>query len=360
MTIQFIEESTLTAMADAIRAGTDKADTIKPSAMSKEIAKIKDYSNSREGKYVWSVQSGDGTTVDANAETKYVASNDTATYPIDGWIDTDYFKLVKKPETIVNGVKIVEWNNGTDEEICNMVAAADEGKINLADYWAVGDTRTVQLSAIAATYVNYLNPGVRESHDAQPVELVLMHAGGYDLNAAVASGRSKCSFVVGMKDALATMGYMNSSDRNEGSWDGCRRRTWCNSVFKNAIPSTLLPIFKQFKTITAETYDGTTLKTSVDWFALPAAKEIFGGTASSAGTATNFSNLIEFNALFQFDWYKTAANRVKKLGMTGSKTMSWERSPFYRGSSSFCIFYNGGTDVSGASSDRALSPFGCI
>ena len=361
MTIQFIEESTLTAMADAIRVGTDKTDTIKPSAMSKEIAKIKDYSNSREGKYVWSVQSGNGTTVDANAETKYVASNDTATYPIDGWIDTDYFKLVKKPETIVNGVKIVEWNNGTDEEICNMVAAADEGKINLADYWAVGNARTVQLSAIAATYVNTLNPGVRESHDAQPVELVLMHTGGYDLNAAVASGRTKCSFIVGMKDALVNDGYMNRNSTNKGSWDRCNRRTWCNSAFKNAIPSTLLPIFKQFKTITADTYHiEPELKTSVDWFALPAAKEVFGGSATSSGIDTSFSVLIEFNALFQFDWYKTAANRVKKLGMTGSKTMSWERSPFYRGSSSFCIFYNGGTDVSGASSDRAISPFGCI
>lgn len=354
MTIQFIEESTLTAMADAIRAGTGKVDTMKPSIMAKEIAKIKDYSNSREGKYVWSVQSGDGTTVDANAETKYVANNDTAVYPLDGWIDNNYFKLVKKPETIVNGVKIVEWNNGTDTEICDMVTAADQGKINLADYWAVGDIRQVQLSAMAAT-------GVRESHDAQTVELVLMHAGGYDLNAAVASGRTKCSFIVGMKDALATSGYMNSSDDNRGSWDGCKRRTWCNNVFKNAIPSTLLPIFKQFKTITADTYNGSTLKTSVDWFALPAAKEIFGGSATSSGTETSFSDLLEFNALFQFDWYKTAANRVKKLGMTGSKTQVWERSPYYKGYSAFCIVYpNGGTDVSGAYSDRALSPFGCI
>lgn len=355
MAIQFIEESTLTAMADAIRAGTGKTGTMKPSAMAKEIAKIKDYSNSREGKYVWSVQSGDGTTVDANSETKYVASNDTATYPIDGWIDNDYFKLVKKPETIVNGVKIVEWNNGTDEEICNMVAAADDGKINLADYWAVGDIRQVQLSAIAAT-------GVRESHDAQPVELVLMHAGGYDLNAAVANGRTKCSFVVGMKDALANTGYMNSGNNNEGSWNGCKRRTWCNGVFKNAIPSTILPIFKQFKTITADTsYAQPELKTSVDWFALPAAKEIFGGSATSSGVETSFSCLIEFNALFQFDWYKTAVNRVKKLGMTGSNSTAWERSPFYKGSSSFCVVYpNGSTDVSGAYSDRAISPFGCI
>ena len=362
MTIQFIEESTLTAMADAIRAATGTTGTMKPHAISKGIAAIKDYSNSREGKYVWSVQSGNGTTVDANAETKYVASNDTATYPIDGWIDTDYFKLVKKPETIVNGVKIVEWNNGTDEEICNMVAAADEGKINLADYWAVGNTRTVQLSAIAATYVNYLNPGVRESHDAQPVELVLMHAGGYDLNAAVASGRTKCSFVVGMKDALVNDGYMNYKGTNEGSWDGCKRRTWCNSAFKNAIPSTLLPIFKQFKTITADTdHIQAELKTSVDWFAFPAAKEIFGGSATSSGVDTSFSDLIEFNALFQFDWYKTAANRVKKHGVTGSKTMSWERSPYYKGSSSFCFVNpDGSTDITEANRDRAISPFGCI
>lgn len=362
MTIQFIEESTLTAMADAIRIGTGKEDTMKPSAMAKEIAKIKDYSKSREGKYVWSVQSGDGTTVDANTETKYVASNDTALYPLDGWIDNNYFKLVKKPETIVNGVKIVEWNKGTDEEICNMVAAADEGKINLADYWAVGDIRTVQLSAIAATYVNPLNPGVRESHDAQPVELVLMHTGGYDLNAAVASGRTKCSFVVGMKDALVNNGYMNHNNKNEGSWDMCNRRTWCNSAFKNAIPSTLLPIFKQFKTITADTlHTQAELKTSVDWFALPAAKEIFGGSATSSGVDTSFSDLIEFNALFQFDWYKTAVNRVKKHGMTGSKTMSWDRSPYYKGSSAFCIVNpDGSAEVADAYSDRAISPFGCI
>ena len=347
MTIQFIEESTLTAMADAIRAGTGKTGMMKPSDMPTEIAAIKTYS--RDGTYVWSMKSGDGTTVDTNAETKYVANNDENAYPKDGWIDNNYFKLVKKPDA-----KIVTWAGGTDEEICAMVAAADDGDINLADYWSVGDVRQVQLSAMVAS-------GVGESHAAQTVELVLMHVGGYDLNSAVASGRTKCSFVVGMKDALATKGYMNSTNNNSGSWDGCARRTWCNSVFKNAIPSTLLPIFKQFKTITAENYNGTTLKTSVDWFALAAAKEIFGGSATSAGSATNYSNLTEFNALFQFDWYKTADNRIKKLGMTGSAANAWERSPIYSYSDSFCGVNSGGSAGSyGASNSRALSPFGCI
>ena len=160
-------------------------------------------------------------------------------------------------------VKIVSWAGGTDEEIVKMVQLADQGIINLSDYWAVGDTRTVQLSAMSAT-------GVGESHEAQEVDLVLMHAGGYTLNAAVASGRTECSFVVGQKDSLATAGYMNSSDTNSGSWNGSARRTWCNEVYKNALPNTLLPIFKQFKTITAETYNGSTNQESADYFALPA------------------------------------------------------------------------------------------
>ena len=350
MTMQFIEESTLTAMADAIRAATGKTATMKPSTMPTEVATIKDYSNSREGKYVWSVQSGDGTTVDANAETKYVASNDRTAYPIDGWVDNDYFKLVKEPEIIVNGVKIVDWNNGTDAEICTMVAAADQGKINLSDYWAVGDIRTVNLSAMAAT-------GVGESHDAQTVELVLMHAGGYDLNSAVASGRSKCSFVVGMKDCLAEKGYI-TPNKNTGSWDGCIRRTWCNNVFKNAIPSTLLPIFKQFKTITAETYNGTTLKTSVDWFALAAEKEIFGSKGECANDIEKTSADI-----FQFDWYKTSSNRFKIYGIAGSDADWWERSPGVLGSASFyfCIVRNNGWAMAqDQSKSYGLAPFGCI
>ena len=246
----------------------------------------------------------------------------------------------------VKSFKIVTWAGGTDEEIVAMVAAADRGEINLSDYWAVGDTRTVQLSAMSAT-------GVGESHAAQKVDLVLMHAGGYELNAAVASGRTKCSFVVGLKDSLAEAGYMNSSNTNGGSWNGSARRTWCNNVFRNAIPSTLRAIFKQFKTVTAQTYNGSTNQTSVDYFALPAEREIFD--------ARNYCNQTYYNALFQFDYYKTASNRVKKLGKTGSASIWWERSPCYSGATLFCFVSRGGVaDIGGASGTYGLAPFGCI
>ncbi len=247
--------------------------------------------------------------------------------------------------TVVS-VKIVTWAGGTDKEIVAMVEAADQGVINLSDYWAVGDIRTVQLSAMSAT-------GVGESHAAQQVDLVLMHAGGYDLNAAVASGRTKCSFVVGLKDSLAEGGYMNSSHTNIGSWNGSARRTWCNNVFRNAIPSTLRAIFKQFKTVTAQTHNGSTNQTSVDYFALPAEREIFD--------ARNYCNQTEYNALFQFDYYKTASNRVKKLGKTGTADIWWERSPYYNNSYRFCRVYSDGTaNRNDASNRHGLAPFGCI
>ena len=278
---------------------------------------------------------------------EYVVSDNPNKYPNGGEQGGYYYELYGKPKP---PLKIVTWADGTDEEIVAMVEAADKGEINLSDYWAVGDIRTVQLSAMSAT-------GVGESHSTQTVELVLMHAGGYEL----ADG-STCNFIVGQKDALATYGYMNSTSTNSGSWDGCARRTWCNEVYKNAIPESLRSIFKQFKTITAETYNGTTLKTSLDYFALPAAKEIFGGTATSAGSSsTSYSNLTEFNALFQFEWYKTSSNRIKKKGTGGSSAFWWERSPNYNVSS---VFGRVNTDGTAANNDAGsacgLAPFGCI
>lgn len=238
------------------------------------------------------------------------------------------------------GSKIVTWANGTDEEIAAMIAAADAGQIDLGDYWAVNDERTVSLSAMAAT-------GVGETHAAQYVTFVLMHKGLYkDAN------DKTVNFVVGLKDSLNENGYMNSADTNAGSWESSARRTWCNSIFKNAIPASLRGIFKQFKTVTASENNSDTLKTSLDYFALFAEKEVFG--------TNTFSRAAEANALTQIDYYKVTANRVKKVN--GSANYWWERSPYSDSSYFFCgVNINGTADAYGASNTtRSLAPFGCI
>ena len=244
----------------------------------------------------------------------------------------------------------VTWASGTDEQIVAMVADADAGLINLADYWTVGDERQVTLSAMDAT-------GVGESHVQQTVTLVLMNAGGKTLAEATPSGRTECSFIVGIKNGLANgttgePGYMNSSNTTDGGWNGCARRTWCNNVFRNAIPDTLRPIFKQHLNVTANG-SGSTTTTSTDYFALPAEKEVFG--SSSHGNSTAEASLT------QFEYYTTSANRIKKKGDSGSASYWWLRTVARGSSTNFCYVTSVG-NISGyrASDTDLLAPFGCI
>lgn len=237
-----------------------------------------------------------------------------------------------------SALEIVSWASGTDEQIAAMVAAADAGHIDLSDYWSEGDTRTVSLSSMSAT-------GVGESHAAQSVQFVLSDPGHFTL----ASGKP-CNFVVNMKGCLKEYGYMNSSNTNSGGWNGCARRTWCNNVFRNAIPSGLRPAFKQFKT-KAATGTGTASTTSTDWFALPSEMEVFGRVTYANHSAESWNT--------QLNYYKTSSNRVKKVN--GSAVWWWGRSPFSSGSNAFFVVDGGGSaGVDYASGGDGLSPFGCI
>ena len=238
------------------------------------------------------------------------------------------------------GPKIVSWADGTDEEVAAMVAAADAGQIDLSDYWKAGDTRTVHLSAMAAT-------GVGESHAAQNVQLVLTDPGHYTL----ANGKA-CSFVVLQKDILSEYGYMNSSSTNSGGWNSCQRRTWCNNVYRNAIPASLRGIFKQFKVRTANG-SGSGVTESTDWFSLFSEKEVFGSTTYANSSAESQNT--------QLNWFKTSSNRIKKNGMNGSEYSWWERSPNSGRSGHFCsVTYYGYADWYYANYSSGLAPFGCI
>lgn len=253
----------------------------------------------------------------------------------------------KKYNHIDANVDIVPWAYGTDDQIVAMVNAADNGLINLSDFWSVGDERKVTLSAMTAT-------GVDESHAKQTVTFVLMNAGGKTLARATPSGRTKCSFIVGLKNGLAEEGYMNSSNTVNGGWNGCARRTWCNNVFRNAIPSTLRGIFKQHLNKTANG-NGSTISTSTDYFALPAEKEVFGRNSSANSTAEA--------SLRQFEYYKDEKYLSKKPGDDNvfSVLSWWERSPSNISSNSFCyVMLGSNANSSSASEANLLAPFGCI
>ena len=239
-----------------------------------------------------------------------------------------------------SGPKIVSWSDGTDEQIAAMVAAADAGKINLSDYWHEGDTRTVSLSSMPAT-------GVGESHAAQSVQFVLSDPGHFTL----ANGK-KCNFVVLQKHCLKETGAMNSQSTNSGGWNSCQRRTWCNNVYRNAIPASLRGIFKQFKVRTANG-SGSGVTESTDWFSLFSEKEVFGSTTYANSSAESQNT--------QLNWFKTSSNRIKKNGMNGSAGHWWERSPYSGSSDGFCrVTSSGAADGWSADGTLGLAPFGCI
>lgn len=163
-----------------------------------------------------------------------------------------------------------------------------------------------------------------------------------------------CHFVVGVKNCLGTYGYMNSTAINTGSWSSSARRAWCNSGFRQALPSALRGTFKQFKVTTATEYDASTTTDTNDYFALFAEKEIFG--------YATYSNTTEANTLSSITWYGTSSNRIKKQGDSGSAYSWWERSPFASNANRFCYVSGNGGSASAniANSAYGLSPFGCL
>lgn len=239
-------------------------------------------------------------------------------------------------------VKIVPFATGTDEEIAAMVAAHYADKIRLSDYWKVGDTRTVSLSAMSAT-------GVGESHRAQTVQFVIGDFNHDELTTPI-NGHTKAAVTLLQKDCLMDAsnasnpvngggntenGYMNSSATNAGGWKNCARRAWCNNVFFAALPSTwqsMVKIVNKKSGTGGGSSSGTEI--TADKIFLAAEIEIFGSRKYSVdGEGT------------QYQYYKNATANKYKMPKWGSSNVSnvyWERSPHSGDTSIFCAVGNGG------------------
>lgn len=260
------------------------------------------------------------------------------------WQQTDTGRVFTTSFSIeVLPVKIVTWADGTDEEIANMLEAHYNGDIDIHDYWTVGESRQIDIGAIAATsdFTDY--------YEAQSINMVLVNSGGKELVDPI-NGKTECAFVLGMDSILAGVGgrlaLMNPTNTNTGGWDDCKRRAWCNTNFRNAVDDDIRGIFKKIVNTTADGNSDTTVD-SEDYFFLAAEKEVHG-------VNTNASSNAELE-LSQFKYFETSANKYR--------TSSWfNRSP-HKGNTGW-VLVNGSTGASGSSDDitnyYALVLFGAI
>lgn len=236
--------------------------------------------------------------------------------------------------------KIVTFADGTDEEIAAMIDAHYNNKLNIADYWAVGDKRKVNLSAMSAT-------GVGESHRAQVVEFAIAGFDHDDLTTAI-NGHTKAAVTLTQVDCLMDAecavgtkygenntenGYMNSSKTNVGGWKSCARRIWCNNTYYNALPSEFRKMVKEVNKKTSAGKTSSNIAITADKIFLLSEIEIFGNKSYSvSGEGT------------QYAYYKTTANRYKmpKWSSSTASSIYWERSPCQTWESNFCLVVYGG------------------
>ena len=206
------------------------------------------------------------------------------------------------------GPKIVSWSTGTDAEIVALIAAADLGDVDLYEDagWRVGDERTIHLSAMSA-----MSP-LADSYEAQDIDMVLMSRNHFTLVTPKASGKTTCDFVVGQKKVLSAnytsrKTAMNGTRVTTGGWNSCARKTWCDTTYKNAFPSSIIPIFKQFYAPYNQAYNSSTLSNSTGYFALYGVVEVLGASGKNVRCCQG-----EQNETSQFEYFSLSASNQKQ------------------------------------------------
>ena len=256
-------------------------------------------------------------------------------------------------------LKIVTFADGTDEEIAAMMQAHYDNKINISDYWAVGDKRSVNLSAMSATYVG-------ESHRAQTIEFAIADFGKDELSTPI-NGHTMAAMTLTQANCLmdatsasnsnngsndTERGYMNSTNTNVGGWKDCARRKWCNEVYYNALPSVFRSMVKEVNKKTSAGNQSSTINTTKDKAFLLSESEIYGSTTySKPGEGS------------QYEYYKTTANRYKLPKWSSDRVshIYWDRSPCGSNSSYFCrVRNNGNANCDNASISYGFAPCLCI
>lgn len=257
-------------------------------------------------------------------------------------------------------LKIVAFADGTDAEIEKMIEAHYAGKINISDYWAVGDKRTIHHNAMDAT-------GVSESHRANDYAYVIIGIEHDDLVTAI-NGKTKAAITIQTERMLYLdttteyntsynvsheCGYINGSSTNSGGWEGCTRRTWCNNVYKKCLPTYIQNMMKQVKKLTSVGSRSSTIKVSNDYAFLPSEIEVFGSIKYSfAGEGE------------QYQYFKNAtANRYKKPYFSSNFVSGryWERSPYSSSGNKFChVDMDGESYYSDVSYALGVAPCLCI
>ena len=254
------------------------------------------------------------------------------------------YKLMTQayPTKVVEGVEIVPFTWGTDEQIAAMIAAAHDGKIDLqADGgWRVGDGRLISVGAWTG--------GGSAAHAAQDILAVISSFEDYN--------GCGCVMQLDFAEVFADSQRYNATNTNVGGYGESEMYTTSLPALAAAFPAWLRTLMKTF-TVLASAGNKSTEIVSVpnNLLALRSEVEVFGAVTYSAPGEGE-----------QIKYYRDIANATIKtngMGETSSyRKYWWLRSPATNYATSACYVKTDGTAgyATAGGAGTCVSPFCCV
>lgn len=251
----------------------------------------------------------------------------------------DYTIQTVPATRIKNGINLVSFTYGTDEEICAMIDGARQGLIDLQSDggWRVGDARTIHLDAWVG--------GNNQSHVAQDREIVISQFGDYN--------SCGCLFQFDFLNCIQESQRFNPTNNNN-NYGTSEMYTTTLPAMVQALPTWLQDRLKTFDVLVAESGTSSTILTVPNnKLALRSIVEVIGDN--------NITWPGEGAQVLRYSQSNQPAKKIHdRFGTSSNEVYWWTRSPGNAGNS-YIITLNGWiTNTYNLNSTFYLSPFGCI
>ena len=250
--------------------------------------------------------------------------------------------------------KIVSFTDGTDEEIVAMLEAHYKDLINIADYWKVGDTRVMHLSAMTGGSGG-------EIHTEQDMTMVIIGLEHDNLKEQIGT-HTKAAITLQCREVLANKGTAENGQNygGTGQWSANPRRTWLNNTFAGALPSEIQSLLKTvIKKNLANHTNNTAGNDTEDKVFFPSYPEMFG---SASYAYYKGSPTLEGQ---KYPYYNSNDKRKKYNNnnniASNTNNSYWLRSPSNEGTATYMYVKNDGTAAQyTGNSSRGLAPAFCL
>ena len=239
----------------------------------------------------------------------------------------------------VNGIK--SFAEASWDDIAVMLKRHYAGIINLANFWSIGDTKTIKYNAMIAAN------GIDEIHPSMEQKVTIV---GFSHDYLTSGG--KAAITLQFVNGIGNAGYIHGSPTNVGGWRDCQRRAWCNNTFFASLPAALQNLIKP---VNKQCTSGNGLQSLVvvsDKVFLPSESELKGNNAT-VGTKTEGD---------QYPYFMDVGNIRKKQSdpVTGYDNY-WTRSPNKSNTKQYAfIEADGDTNSSEANAKYRIVPTFCL